>query len=343
MSDAPIYIIGTERSGSNLLRLVLNAHSRIAVPHPLHLMRYFAPTEAARGDLHDPEVFARLVDEILLLKRVHIHPWETPISRQRILDEAHPRDAMGVLGALYDQVREAEGAARWGCKSTFMVHYADRAVARDPGARFVLLVRDPRDVAASSRRSVFSPFHPWVTAGLWREQQEIGLELLERLGPEQVHLLRYEDLLDAPEASVRQLCTFLDEPFEPSMLRFHEGREARTSAQLSESWQNTAKPVLSGNAGKYREHLSEAEVRMVEAVCAPLMERLGYPLDFPGATYQPGPLERALVHARDLRWRCGVELRSLQRDRNHWRRWTRDATMGYLAARYRFLPPSKGR
>jgi hypothetical protein len=343
MSADPIYIIGTERSGSNLLRLVLNAHSRISVPHPLHLMRYFAPTEPSRGDLDDPAVFGKLVDEILMLRRVHIHPWTVPIDRQRVLDEATPRDAMGVLGALYDQVREAEGAARWGCKSTFMVHYASRAIARDPGARFVLLVRDPRDVAASSRRSVFSPFHPWITAKLWQEQQVLGLELLERHGPARVHLLRYEDLLDRPEVSVRALCTFLDEDFEAGMLRFHEGSEAKTSATLSESWQNTAKPVLSGNAGKYRKHLSEAEVVMVEAVCTALMDRLGYERDHAAPHFEPGPAQRAQMRLQDLRWRASVELRSLRRDRNHWRRWSRDATMGYLAARYRYLPPSRGR
>jgi hypothetical protein len=343
MSDAPIYIIGTERSGSNLLRLVLNAHSRIAVPHPLHLMRYFAPTERARGDLDAPAVFGRLVDEVLLLRRVHIHPWTIPIDRQRVMDSARPRDAMGVLGALYEQVREAEGAARWGCKSTFMVHYADRAISRDPGARFVLLVRDPRDVAASSRRSVFSPFHPWYTAQLWRDQQRIGLDLLERLGPQQVHLLRYDDLLDHPEQSVRVLCSFLDEEFEPGMLRFHEGREARTSAELSESWRNTAKPVMTGNAGKYRKHLAPREVEMVEAVCGPLMERLGYAKDNPSPSFDPGPARRAHMRLQDLRWRAGIELRSLGRDRNHWRRWTRDATMRYLATRYRFFPPHEGR
>jgi len=343
MSDAPIYIIGTERSGSNLLRLVLNAHSRIAVPHPLHLMRYFAPTEASRGDLRESPIFERLVDEVLLLKRVHIHPWQTPTDRQRIVDEANPRDAMGILGALYEQACKAEGKARWGCKSTFMVHHVDRALGRDPAARFVLLVRDPRDVAASSRRSVFSPFHPWLTARLWAEQQDIGLALLDEHGPDVVHMLRYEDLLDQPELCVRQICGFLDEDFEPGMLRFHEGREAQTSATLSESWQNTAKPVLSNNAGKYRKHLSTDEVRMVEAVCAPLMQRLGYPLDHPDPRFEPSVAARFEIRLKDLRWRAGIELRSLQRDRNHWRRWTRDATMRYLGVRYRYFPPPRGR
>ena len=57
--------MGTERSGSNLLRLILNAHSRIAVPHPPHVLRYFAPLEAGYGDLSRRGNRARLVDDVL--------------------------------------------------------------------------------------------------------------------------------------------------------------------------------------------------------------------------------------------------------------------------------------
>ena len=45
MTLAPVFIVGTERSGSNLLRVMLNASSELAVPHPPHVMRYFAPLE----------------------------------------------------------------------------------------------------------------------------------------------------------------------------------------------------------------------------------------------------------------------------------------------------------
>ena len=339
MSNAPIYIIGTERSGSNLLRLILHAHSRICVPHPLHLMRYFVPTEPARGDLNDPRRFEQLVDEILMLERVHIRPWRTKIDRQRVLDEARPRSSMGVLGALSEQVCEAHGKQRWGSKSTFIVDYTDHALARDPDARFVLLVRDPRDVAASSRRSIFSPYHPYITAGLWRRQQTIGLEVLDSEGPETVLLMRYEDLLDDPEGEVRRMCAFIDEPFEPEMMQYHKKDEAKHMAPMSESWENIARPVMQGNAGKYRRHLSPGEVRMVEAVCGPLMERLGYLQDFPGVTMEPSQLRRLWFRARDRAWRTRAEARALLRDGNCLRRWVRDAAMSYVDLRYRYLPP----
>ncbi len=341
MPDDPIFIIGTERSGSNLLRLILNAHSRIAVPHPPHILRYFAPIEAGYGDLEAEEPFARMADDMLLLLRVHIHPWGIPIDRQRLLAEARPRDAFGLLCGLYDQFLWSCGKARWGCKSTFMIDHVERVRQRFDDPRFVLLVRDPRDVAVSSRKSVFSPFHPWFTARLWAEQQHTGLQLLDRL-PEQVLLLRYEDLLDDPVAAVRKLCSFLDEPFEEGMLSYHKTDAAQQCSHLSESWRNTASPVMRSNHGKYRQGLSARELRQVEAVCAPLMDRLGYQLehsqdDLPQP--EPSGARLAARSVKDLGWRVGVEWRSLRHDRNHWRRWARDVTMGYLDLRHRILHP----
>ncbi|MFE3909596.1 sulfotransferase, partial [Streptomyces sp. NPDC059130] len=114
--DGPILIIGTERSGSNLLRLVLDAHSRIAVPHPPHFMRYLS------GIPYNGDVNAMVGDAMRLL-RYHIHPWPHVIDRAAVTEAAvsgKTPSLFGVVSAIYDQYRIAEGAARWGCKSTFM-------------------------------------------------------------------------------------------------------------------------------------------------------------------------------------------------------------------------------
>ncbi len=328
--------MGTERSGSNLLRLILNAHSRIAVPHPPHVLRYFAPLEAGYGDLSRRGNRARLVDDVRWLLRVHIHPWEPPVDREALIDDADPQDLVGVFFGLYEQFRRAEGMARWGCKSTFALHHVDRLLRHRPDARFLWLVRDPRDVAASSRRSVFSPFHPHRTACLWRDQQQLGLALERRLPASCWLRLRYEDLLADPEGSVRSVCHFLGEAFEPGLLGYHRTDAALAAAALSEDWRNAAQPVLQGNAGKYRDDLSPEEIRLVETVAGPLMEELGYPAETDqDATSPAGLTARLAVRLADARWRGEVELRSLRTDRNHWRRWERDAVMGWLAWRRR--------
>ena len=75
MPSDPLFIIGTERSGSNLLRVILNSHPNIVIPHPPHIMRYFGPLEARYGDLSRHRNLRRLVDDVLRLVKAHIHPW----------------------------------------------------------------------------------------------------------------------------------------------------------------------------------------------------------------------------------------------------------------------------
>jgi len=338
LSHAPVFIIGTERSGSNLLRLILNAHSRIAIPHPPHIMRYLAHLQDRYGDLSDDASMRTLVADILTLIAAHIFPWELELDADALVAQAPQRSTFGAVAAIYEHVRRSEGKARWGNKSTFMVHYTAEVRSVYPDARFILLVRDPRDVAVSARKSVFSPCHPVLSAQLWAEQQAVGLSLLDSLPAPAIHLLRYEDLLDDPSGIVSGLCRFLGEEFEPTMLQFFKGREAKKSATLSESWGNTGKPVLSGNAGKFHQELSEADTLAVEALCRTPMAALGYeptrsPQDLEQWHLAPG--KRLQIQASEMLMRTQIELRSMRRDDNHWRRWRRDATARTLAIRRR--------
>jgi len=324
----PLYIIGTERSGSNLLRVILGAHPHIDVPHPPHIMRYFSPLAPGYGDLSVAANLRRLAGDVDRLLRIHIYPWDVPIDIDRAATEARPRSLLGLTCAIYEQHREATGKARWGNKSTFMLDHTDAVLERDPGAKLIWLVRDPRDVAVSSRKSVFSPYHPYHTAQLWQRQQARGLALAARLPEQTLHRLRYEDLLADPEGRLREVCDFLDEPFTAELLSFSQTAAAKKGAGLSESWANTGRPLMTGNTGKWRTQLSAEEAAVVETVCAGEMDALGYSLE--GGARSPGLRDRARYRLQGARWQLGVEWRSLRHDDNHWRRWGRAALMGSL-------------
>jgi len=334
MSNSPIFIVGTERSGSNLLRLLLDSHSQIAIPHPPHIFHYFAPLEAGYGDLSEGENFQRLVQDVLRLLECHIHPWEKIPSLDAIASSANPQDLLGIFVAIYQWHQQQTGKARWGCKSTFMIAHVHRILAQFPDAQFIWLVRDPRDVAASSRESVFNPCHPYLTATLWCQQQQLGLAHEQQLPKANWLRLLYEDLIAHPEQKLQEICEFLGENFEEQMLKFCETPAAQLSASLSQSWANTASPVQRHNAGKYRQALNESEIRLVEEVAGEVMGEFGYPLDFQPSTGVTPPSELELAIAEFL-GRCHVEWKSLQGDRNHWQRWQRDWEMALLSLRYR--------
>jgi len=327
VSTDPFYIIGTERSGSNLLRVILNAHPNIDVPHPPHIMRYFGPLAAGYGDLSQTDNRRRLVNDILRLINTHISPWDMELDAEKVVAESS--DLMSIVGAIYDQHCAHTNKQRWGCKSTFMVHYVEDALRRDPGARFIWLVRDPRDVAASSRQSVFSPCHPVRTARLWREQQIQAIELKARY-PDAVHRLRYEDLLVDPETHIGLVCDFLGEPFVPELLNHQNTPAAKKGAALSESWKNTAAPILKGNSGKFKTAMCDAEIAMVESITDELMDDLGYERDQAGQT---APIREFEITLRNAAERTRIEWRSLREDKNHWRRWNRTLLMTWLELR----------
>jgi len=338
--DRPLFIIGTERSGSNLLRLILNSHGAIFVPHPPHVVRYFAPLERYYGDLSRDDRFELLVRDVVRLVRIHIHPWDTPLCEADVIRAARWRSVFGVYAALHDLALAASGKERWGCKSTFMIDHADTVLSHYPRARFLHLVRDPRDVAASSKESVFNPFHPLLTARLWLAQQRTGAALAGRLGSETLLAVRYEDLLESPERTLERICAFLGEPFSPRMLRFFETDEARRSASLSASWRNTATPIIRDNAGRFARSLSEDEIRTVERICGPLMRRYGYAPRLSGAAAEAGELAGEVPlwpRAVDQALRVRAEFRSLRQDAIHFRRWGRGLLLWEIALRRRAL------
>lgn len=334
----PILIVGTERSGSNLLRLILNAHSRIVVPHPPHLVHYFRPLEDLYGDLEQDDRYRRFLNDVNRVFQTHIHPWSHAVVPSAVEALAPSRDAIGTFIGVYELARIETGKARWGCKSTFLIDHADAVLNALPGAQLILLVRDPRDVALSSKKSVFSPCHPQLTARLWRRQQDAGRDLLDRLPARMILLLRYEDFVATPEKCINRICDFLGESYEPGMLRFFETDEAQTSGALSESWRNTRSPIIEQNVRKFERELSSKEILMVEAECRQTMSAFDYETTQAANTQSTKSLRRRTplrLALPEAYLRTRVELRSLVHDGNHWLRWRRAWTLASIRARLR--------
>lgn len=337
--DGPVFIIGTERSGSNLLRLILNAHPSIYIPHPPHIMKDLGPLERAYGDLAEDRNFRRLVGDAARLIELHFFPWEITPDRERAFALASARNLYCVKAAFYEQYRGFKGAKRWGCKSTFMVHYCDLARKYSPGAKFIHLVRDGRDVAVSARNSVFNHFHPYYVARLWSLQQRLAAEMARTLGAGEFMTLRYEDLLADPERAVRGVCGFLGEGYVPGMLRYFEAAEPKKLAGASASWANCSRPVLAGNAGKYRTGLSPEEIKLFETFSFAELEHFGYALENPrgglrAAAGKPLPAPRkALYYILEKGKMAYIRGRSLFTDRNAFAMLRKNIFLVFLRAR----------
>jgi len=290
-SQNPAFLVCSERSGSNLLRVMLDSHPGIVAPPALHLGRDIGRNLYAFGQgLDDDARWTRVADAVA--RRI-----AKPLGEERArtvrdsICELTERNYAGLVEAVYrplldDHVREFGGDPpllflkenHTHKQAFFLLHHF-------PEAKFVFQVRDPRDYLASlraRRKGLLGNKYGSTRHALevWRDDQLGGLNLLAHLGPERVFLQRYEDLIADPEKVLSSLCEFLGLAFDPAMLAFHERGEVQSVARESGPWENLAKPVMSGNAKKYRDQLGKRHIRTVEHYIGHLMEVFGYELDF---------------------------------------------------------------
>ena len=119
-----IFMIGTQRSGSNLLRLMLNQLPDIAAPHPPHILDRMTPLIGGYGSLEKDENYRSLVEDVCQLIELNPVPWEgVTLDRETIMARAQARSLMGVFEAVYDHAAETWGAQDWCCKSLANINY----------------------------------------------------------------------------------------------------------------------------------------------------------------------------------------------------------------------------
>lgn len=274
----PIFMIGTQRSGSNLLRLMLNQLPEVAAPHPPHLLQRLMPMLSGYGDLKQDGGFMRLVDDVCQLVELNPVPWEgVTLDRQDVAFRCSERSLIAVFGAVYDIMAETRGAQTWCCKSLANINYLyDIEHYFRDGAKYIYLYRDGRDVAVSFRKAVVGEKHFYHIAKEWAATQQIALGMRERAGSKRFFSVRYEDITAQPESTMQRLCKFLGYRYTPSMLSFHETDEAKKAAKSSDLWGNVANPVMADNTRKFLREAGEADIRAFELVAGDALDALGY-------------------------------------------------------------------
>ncbi len=303
-----VFIVGCPRSGTTLLRRIGDAHPQLAV---VHETRWIARTfEQRRGITSEGLVTPRLLERLLRPKRLKsLQMGEAEMKRAFAgSDGVH---FSTFVTTLFDRYGEREGKVLVGDKSPGYVRYLPTLHELWPQAKFVHVIRDGRDVCLSVldwRRAAtgFASFDedPVTTTAVWWEWYvRLGLEGGRTLGADLYHELRYEALVADPEQESVGVCEFLEIPYDPTMLDFHEGRmrdDPRLDAKRA--W----RPVTPG-LRSWREQMSAENVVRFEAAAGDLLEQLGY--ERAVASVPKSEIQRAA----SIRKRFAAEVRASER------------------------------
>jgi hypothetical protein len=271
----PIFIGGLSHSGKTPLGTALSAHPRIVITRKTYLWtRYFNRF----GDLGMPANLDRCLAALMVDRDVaSLRPvWE---DVREALGEGPPTYGR-LFGALHQHHAERLGKPRWGDQLGLVEQFAPAIFDSFPTARFVHMVRDPRNRGVGGRRGKLG----WEMAR-WLHSAGLAAEHRRRYRGRYM-VLCYEDLVEAPVPTLGLVMDFLDEEVGPEMLDALQrslGDSGSDGAKIIAA--RTAKAAANG----FLEHHARAE-----------FETLGYA---PADTAHPLPSFRPFDRAGMAAWR----------------------------------------
>ena len=273
--SAPFFIVGASRSGTTMLRLMLNTHSRLAVPDEMKYLRYVeGKYDLAAWETPLSEENYRALVRGYLATRGEVLPGAEEDLEAMVFAE-EDRTLRGPYQALLEAWARACNKERVGEKTPHNIFYVDILADMFPEGRFIHVVRDPRAVVQSMNNSPYYSDETIFNALNWRKSIRDGEALLrEHLSGDRRLRIRYEDLVRESEATLRTVCSFLGESFEPEMLRFYETADQHMAGPIRTP--SIKGPVHQKGLTKWRDRLAPVEVAAIEGLCRTEMRDFGY-------------------------------------------------------------------
>lgn len=268
----PIFLLGSQRSGTTMLRLMMNNHPNLAIPHETAFITIYDKKLSAYGDLSDKDNVRRLLNDVSqhpLVKRGNLIRDSDAILRRSI---ASYRD---FIDAVFQAYADSLGKARWGDKTPFYTPDIDVLHRIFPDAKFLHLVRDGRDVVLS-QKSI-----EWMSGNLpklildWQWKTTIAHKVGSVLGDNFLEI-RYEDLVRQPEEMLRRICDFICESYDPAMLSYSEKGEGIVPADSLKWHRNSIRPPDPSRLDRWKTGLARAERIIFEQLAGDTLDLFGY-------------------------------------------------------------------
>lgn len=276
----PIILLASERSGTNLLRVMVSSHSQVSSPPPAGIVagladkvfQYLCPLK----EIHEIE----LIDDAVALTKAHFKPWEIDIDTQAVLKGLDSISFWEIFRALNDVYAKEEGSACWISKDPNLFNYIYEIKMHMPDAKFVYMVRDGRDVAASMLEGGVHTSHIYQAAHIWSQNQRVCLNALsDPILSNSMFLVKYEDLITDAKIVMQGIMRFIDLDYEASQLEYYKNKEVINVSNMTDFWKNISKPLNPTNMGKYKNSLSDRQIEIFESIAWDEMCALNYPLE----------------------------------------------------------------
>ena len=303
LQDKPVFICGHPKSGTSLVRSILDSHPQLIVyPEETAFFRRFLPL--AKGKPFERQI--TLAEETL----IHFFTWNQsnpPPSQAGFPDRDYSyisyesvRDAMiqflhqdfrderdflsaAVMAFGHVRGQSIENSLRWVEKSPYNEFYAQEIFSWWPDARCIHVVRDPRDnfISYQQKHPNWSP--EFFTAN-WKRSSQSGLNNRDKYGSKSVLLIRYEDLVNEPSKRIQEIMAFLGIDWDPSLIT---PTRAGTQWQGNSMFADQFNGISTAPIGRWKDKLTPVNALVIHYMAQPINEIFQYqPISPKPAFYQ---------------------------------------------------------
>lgn len=288
MTKSPIFIIGTPRSGTTLCGNIIGRHSKVFVPGETH---FFDDIYTHRNQLGSPSNSA--TSKIIIEKLLNIYEkYNEPEDQRRIdtlIKVKNLREKLAkqchsyedYLSCFMSEQTKFEGKLRWANHTPKDIFNIEDILSFYPDAKIIVCVRDIRDFLVSYKNKwrvtrpesvdiLKSLYHPITTSLQWKASMKSIPFINNLLSTNGYFLLKYEDLVNTPDISIPNLCTYIGEEFEPQMLDIQINNSSAGSTQ---------KGIFTTSIGRWNKELTKEELFIAQVISRTEMHTLGYTIE----------------------------------------------------------------
>lgn len=273
-TGSPIFIVGMPRSGTTMLRSILNKHPRIAISYETHFINFWMQ-EHRDIDISDKKQFERFWNKFAASDRF----LSLQISKDLVFARIRKYPSINwkiIFDCLMKEYANKIGKERCGEKTPAHYAFLDVLFEWYPDCRVIWMVRDPRAVAASYLQTPWSNGSIIGPARRWKSSIQF---LIKREKDKRILILKYEDLVNEKVNYLEKVFNFIDEKFEfNSKNDFHETiKDVHPGGEWAqEHFSNAGKPINEHSLNKWRSNLSKKQIKQIEHITRYGMKKFNY-------------------------------------------------------------------
>lgn len=279
--EGPLFIVGMPRSGTKLIRDLLNRNPNIGIPtRESHFIPFMVANFGLKADFSIKNNLRKFYREFVRTNFFNGMKEEGYLLTWDLFSKELSENDWGSIFEFILRFCAPKGRCEafiWGDKTPGYVNHILLLKRLFPEAKFLHIIRDPRDYCLSVRKTWGRSIYR--AAERWRRTIDYAQQTANKIKQVDYMELSYESLLEKPEKVLMNICGFLNCQYTPDMTNLERPTEHYGEAKKSTQ-------IVRSNVQKYLCHFSESEIRRIEEITYPIAKSVGYDVNH-AASFKP--------------------------------------------------------